>query len=110
MSGAPEVAVKPPNPSESSQGPGKPVSKNAKASSQDSSRAEIKPKVKTEDSKSSDKKINSKPPATKREHSDIFKSFSKPRAKLSRESTSSSTGAPAPAATPTLEQVRYSPL
>lgn len=50
--------------------------------------------------KAQEKKVATKTPGLKREQSDIFKSFAKPRAAVSRENTESSTGA-----TPILQAV-----
>lgn len=53
--------------------------------------------------KSTDKKSTSKPKPLKQERSDIFKSFSKPKAKINREDTGSSAGAsPAPTNVPSV--------
>jgi len=50
------------------------------------------------ESKPTEKKPTSKPAAPKREQSDIFQSFSRPKAKLTKEDTGSSIGvSPAPA-------------
>ena len=66
--------------------------------------------AKTKEPESGDRKAISKPPTMKREQSDIFKSFSKPKAKLNREDAGSSDGAsPAANTAPTPKQVTYCP-
>ncbi|KAL8796430.1 MAG: hypothetical protein Q9182_007389, partial [Xanthomendoza sp. 2 TL-2023] len=74
---------------------------------QASGRGEVKLKNEARQQSSQEKKPAPKAPAMKREQSDIFKSFSKPQPKTSRENTQSSTGAsPAPkAGTPVSEDV-----
>ena len=99
------------------QGTGKAALKVAKSSAEDSfpsSRTrgitEMKPEAEVEDHKSTDKKTMSKS-TTKREHSDIFKSISMPKAKFTREDTGSSTGTSlAASAVPALKQVRPNPV
>lgn len=61
-----------------------------------SSIEETKPKGPERQQSAHEKKAPTKTPAMKREQSDIFKSFAKPRAKVSRDNTESST-APSPA-------------
>ncbi len=115
MSSAPESTVKPGKPASSSQGTGKLILKNAKAPSEDTSasskvggEAHARSEARTEESKSSDKKTMTKPPSMRRQQSDIFKSFSKPKATLKREDTGSSTDAsPAGSAAPALNKVRF---
>ena len=115
MLNAPAAAVKPDEPAVSSQGTAKPALGSAKASTEDvlnkgKNRAivEKKPEIKREDSKGSDKRTTVKPPMKNREHSDIFKSFSKSKAKLNREDTGSSAEAsPVTSAPPLLMNVRY---
>ncbi|KAL8699139.1 MAG: hypothetical protein Q9224_001548, partial [Gallowayella concinna] len=60
---------------------------------QASGRGEVKLKNEVRQKSSQEKKPATKAPTMKREQSDIFKSFSKPQPKLSRENTQSSTGA-----------------
>lgn len=55
-----------------------------------SSQGESKPKDQTRQQSAQEKKGASKTPGLKREQSDIFKSFSKPQAKVSRTNTESS--------------------
>ncbi|KAI4242110.1 MAG: hypothetical protein L6R40_004152, partial [Gallowayella cf. fulva] len=61
--------------------------------SQASSLGETKPKDEARQQKGQEKKSAPKEPRLKREHSDIFKAFAKPPAKISRENTQNSTGA-----------------
>jgi len=64
---------------------------------------ECEPEPKLERAKDVDRKAASKPANLKREQSDLFKSFSKPKAKLKREDTGSSAGeSPAPATEPSV--------
>ncbi|KAL8769982.1 MAG: hypothetical protein Q9209_004229 [Squamulea sp. 1 TL-2023] len=66
-------------------------------SSQAADRSETKSKDETPQQSSQQKKPATKTPALKREQSDIFKSFSKPPNKVSRENTASSAGGASPA-------------
>lgn len=73
--------------------PTSPGDKPTKSTSQ----AAVAQDSKAEQPRDVGKKPAIKPSVAKREQSDIFKSFSKPKAKLKNEDTSSSTGAsPAP--------------
>ena len=66
-------------------------------STESTSQAATAQDIKTGQPRNTENKPASKPAAAKREQSDIFKSFSKPRTKLKKEDTSSSTSAsPAP--------------
>lgn len=66
--------------------------------SQTENKAHVKPEVKSQQIKGGDRKSGHKPSALKREQSDLFKSFSKPKPKLDREDTgSSASGSPGPA-------------
>ncbi|KAL9002539.1 MAG: hypothetical protein Q9188_004537 [Gyalolechia gomerana] len=68
-----------------------------------SDQADTKPKNQPSRQNIQEKKIVSRAPSLKRDQSDIFKSFAKPRAQISRENTDSSAGAsPAPQPCPTL--------
>ena len=117
VSRAPEDAVKPETPAVSSQGTAKPILKNAQASvdlpsisSKTRVIAEVRPEAKTEEPTTSDTKTATKLPTIRREQSDIFKSFSKPKPKLNREDTRSSTGAsPAASAAPASTKVGSNP-
>ncbi|MCJ1404030.1 hypothetical protein MMC11_007254 [Xylographa trunciseda] len=73
--------------------------------SQDSQTSQVQTKIETkpEESKDTNKKATTRKPALKREQSDIFKSFSKPRPKMIREGTESSLDANSTPATPKLE-------
>ncbi|KAF6230980.1 hypothetical protein HO173_010888 [Letharia columbiana] len=66
-----------------------PSDKSTKSTSQ----AAFAPDIRAERPRDVEKKPVSKPAAAKREQSDIFKSFSKPKAKLKHEDAGSSTGA-----------------
>lgn len=118
LSSAPENTVKAEKPASDSQETGKSSLKNVEASAGESSapskpggEAQPRSDAKIEEPRSSDKKIMTKPPTMKREQSDIFKSFSKPKAKVNREDTRSSTGAsPAAGAALVLKQVSHSLL
>ncbi|KAL8944602.1 MAG: hypothetical protein Q9211_000527 [Gyalolechia sp. 1 TL-2023] len=74
--------------------------------------ADTKPKNRPSQQKIQEKKTFSKTPSLKKDQSDIFKTFAKPRAPISRESTDSSAGAspapqpesPAAESAPSLEQ------
>lgn len=57
-----------------------------------SSQAEVKPAVKSQPPRKTEKKATSKVSNLKREQSDIFKSFSKPKPRLNRENTGNSAG------------------
>lgn len=71
--------------------------KSSKATS--TSHKDTKPDKELREPKINEKKPTTKPANLNREKSDIFKSFSKTKAKLKKEDTDSSTGAsPAPAA------------
>ncbi|MCJ1378473.1 hypothetical protein MMC17_001572 [Xylographa soralifera] len=67
--------------------------------------SQVQMKVETtyEGAKDANKKATSKKPALKREQSDIFKSFSKPKQRIIREGTESSIDANSTPATPKLE-------
>ncbi|MCJ1300326.1 hypothetical protein MMC08_003122, partial [Hypocenomyce scalaris] len=104
---APVVApTKPaPKPAGQSQQASTPSTKAEKASSQasrdskEASPTDSGPEVKSQQPARTNKKTIGKPTAIKREQSDLFKSFSKPKAKLNREDTGSSVGdSPAPSA------------
>ncbi|KAL8953377.1 MAG: hypothetical protein Q9222_000754 [Ikaeria aurantiellina] len=65
-----------------------------------SEQEDVRPKSRASQLDSQEKKPTAKPPRLKKEQSDIFKSFSKPREKVSRENTGTSTAAsPVPNAT-----------
>jgi len=65
--------------------------------------AESKPEPKAERAKDADKKVAPKAASLKREQSGLFKSFSKPKAKLKKEVTGSSAGeSPASATEPSV--------
>lgn len=70
-------------------------SKTSKSTTQ----AESKSELKNARVKEADKKATPKPANLKREQSDLFKSFSKPKAKLTEEDTGSSAGNSPPTAT-----------
>ena len=60
-------------------------------------KSNLEQEISRDTAKDTAKKAASRPTAVKREHSDIFKSFGKPRANVSRENTDSSLAAsPAP--------------
>jgi len=118
ISSAPENTVKAEKQAFSSQETGKLILNDVKAStvepsacSQTGGEAQPRSSAKTEEPRSSDKKTTIRPPIMRKEQSDIFKSFSKPKAKLNREDTGSSAGAsPAASTAPILKQVRLDPL
>ncbi|KAL8782514.1 MAG: hypothetical protein Q9213_005317 [Squamulea squamosa] len=74
-----------------------PTSKALPSKATPRSEAKPKPKDETPQQSSQQKKPATKTPALKREQSDIFKSFSKPPNKVSRENTASSAGGASPA-------------
>ena len=80
--------------------------KQAKASAAIAAAA-MKPAAKEDGSKKPAPKPVGKPPAVKREASDIFKPFAKPKAKLSRDNTDTSGGASPKALD--VQQVRHLP-
>ncbi|SLM33999.1 DNA polymerase subunit Cdc27 [Lasallia pustulata] len=76
----------------------KPASQ-ASRDGKEASPAESGSDIKSQKPARTNKKATGKPTGLKREQSDLFKSFSKPRAKLNREDTASSVGdSPAPSA------------
>lgn len=71
----------------------------ASRGSKEASPAESGSDLKAQQPARTKKKVTGKPTGLKREQSDLFKSFSKPKAKLNREDTGSSVGdSPAPSA------------
>lgn len=114
MSSAPENTVKAGKQAFNSQETRKLISNDLKAStvepsvrSQTGGEAQTRFSAKTEEPRNSDKKTTTRPPIMRKEQSDIFKSFSKPKAKFDREDTGSSAGASTAASNASiLKQVR----
>ena len=83
----------------------KPVNQAVPVASSDNvqtSQVQMKVETKHDGSKDANRKVTSQKPVLKREQSDIFKSFSKPKRKIIREGTESSVDANSTPATSNL--------